>query len=148
MNTAKLRRSRDVSEPQSSRIKNAFNIRYLAMFKHGFRLQSDRDQSVHQAAELIAKSQLTGRHPTCSHHTYLVGGIPQHAPLAGSSRCDCPPVSVSRSVAKAAPSTQTANQAHQPKTGSKHDAGFIFRSTDGNAPEHASHHSLGWNAGG
>jgi hypothetical protein len=63
MNSAKLRRSRDVSEPKGSKIVNRFTISHLVIFQHGLGFQSRRDELVHQAADLIAKSQLGGRPP-------------------------------------------------------------------------------------
>ena len=61
MNTAKLRRSRDVSEPYRVKIKNTFIISDLAMLNMAFYVGSNGEESAYQVAVLLAKSQLTGR---------------------------------------------------------------------------------------
>jgi len=85
MNGAKLRRSRDVPEPLGSKIKNRFRVSYLAMFLHGLWFQSQADELVHQAADPIAKSQLTGR-SHCRHPLYISSGEHRTAsPIRGKS---------------------------------------------------------------
>lgn len=61
MNSAKLRRSRDVSELQGSKIEKRFRIRHLAMLNMVFCVGSHREELARQAADLIAKLLIYGR---------------------------------------------------------------------------------------
>jgi hypothetical protein len=73
MNPAKLRRSRDVSERYPIKIEIAFQIRELDAQARALAVGGERDEYVHQVADLIAKSQLTGRFH-CSQSPYVFSG--------------------------------------------------------------------------
>ena len=78
MNAAKLRRSRDVSPPQRSKIKKGFRIRDLAMLNMAFCVASHREKLARQAADLIAKLLISdGRRP--SERTHISSGKGRHS---------------------------------------------------------------------
>jgi hypothetical protein len=60
MNSAKLRRSRDVSEPPGSKIENCFEIGDLAAQDQVPVVECGGEESAHQTADLITKFRLTG----------------------------------------------------------------------------------------
>jgi hypothetical protein len=64
MNTAKLRRSQDVSEVHRGKFENIFQISNLAMLNMAFCVGDNGEELAHQAADLIAKSPICGRPPS------------------------------------------------------------------------------------
>jgi len=61
MNSAKLRRSRDVSKLQASKIERRFIISHLAMLDMGFCAVFNGKELARQATDTIAKLLICGR---------------------------------------------------------------------------------------
>jgi hypothetical protein len=85
MNSAKLRRSRDVSELYQVKVENRFKISNLAMLPHGFGSQCQWDELAHQATGLIDKSVLAGRRPLVQVRHISSGRQPTACPVGGVS---------------------------------------------------------------
>ena len=73
MTSAKLRRSRDVSVPDPIKIENLFRVSALDEQAGASRAGRKGDDHVHQASDVVAKSQLTGG-PACRECSYVISG--------------------------------------------------------------------------
>jgi hypothetical protein len=78
MNPAKLRRSRDVSEIQRSKIEKGFRISDLALLNMAFCFGSYRQESARQTSDVIAKLLISNR-PRISKRSHISSGRPPTA---------------------------------------------------------------------
>jgi hypothetical protein len=143
MRPAKLRRSRDVSELDPVKIKFPLQIRDLHARQRAFAVRREKHEYAHKVADLIAKSQLTGR----SHFRqplYISSG--EHR--TGSPVRGICAVTVLLFPTPVQPSKQTRRPRKPTKRISLGQARNILRSRDRDAAEHPSHRSLGRDVGG
>jgi hypothetical protein len=83
MNPAKLRRSWDVSEPCRVSLEKIYEIRSLAILNRFVQVDSRREESACQPADLIEKSPICDRASSIHARHIFSGGHPTASPVRG-----------------------------------------------------------------